>query len=74
MLLLRSEDNNHMHLWLKKREYISPDIVNEIVLMGQNVLRTILAQIKTSMWFALIPDEASDISHNEHMYIYSVGE
>ena len=37
--------------------------------MGQNVLRTILAQIKTSMWFALIPDEASDISHNEHIYI-----
>ena len=64
-----------MHLWLKNRECVSPDIVNEIiVLMGQNVLRTILAQIKTSMWFALIADEASDISHNEHVYIYSVGE
>ena len=70
LLQLRSEQNNHMRLWLKKREYISPDIVNEIiVLMGQNVLRTILAQIKTSMWFALIADEASDISHNEHMCI-----
>ena len=71
LLLLRSEDNNRMGLWLKKREYISPDIVNEIVvLMGQNVLRTIFAQIKTSMWFALIADEASDISHNEHVYLF----
>ena len=59
-----------MRVWLTNKEYISPDIVNEIiVLMGQTVLRNILAQIKTSMWFALIADEASDISKNEHMCI-----
>ena len=70
LLLLQAEDNNQMRVWLKKKEYISPDIVNEIiVLMGQTVLRNIIAQIKTSMWFALIADEASNISHNEHMCI-----
>ena len=63
MLLLRAEENHQMRVWLTNKEYISPDIVNEIiVLMGQTVLRNILAQIKTSMWFALIADEASDIS------------
>ena len=68
LLLLRAEENNRMRLWLKKKEYISPDIVNQIItLMGQTVLRNIIAQIKTSMWFALIADEATDISHNEHV-------
>ena len=70
LLLLRAEENNRMRLWLKKKEYISPDIVNQIItLMGQTVLRNIIAQIKTSMWFALIADEATDISHNEHMCV-----
>ena len=70
LLLLRAEENHQMRVWLTNKEYISPDIVNEIiVLMGQTVLRNILAQIKTSMWFALIADEASDISKNEHMCI-----
>ena len=70
LLLLRAEENNPMRVWLKKKEYISPDIVNEIiVLMGQTVLRNIIGQIKTAMWFALIADEATDISHNEQMCI-----
>ena len=70
LLLLRAEENHQMRVWLNKKEYISPDIVNEIiVLMGQTVLRSIIAQIKTSVWFALIADEASDISRNEHMCI-----
>lgn len=37
--------------------------------MGHTMLRSIIRQIKTSMWFALIADEASDISRNEHMCI-----
>lgn len=65
LLLLRAEENHQMRVWLNKKEYISPDIV----LMGQTVLRSIIMQIKTSMWFALISDEASDISCNEHMCI-----
>ena len=68
LLLLRAE-NCQMRVWLNKKEYISPDIVNEIiVLMGQTVLRNI-TQVKTSMWFALVADEASDISCNEHVRV-----
>ena len=62
LLLLRAEENDQMRVWLNKKEYISPDIVNEIiVLMGQTVLRSIIMQVKTSMWFALIPDKASHV-------------
>ncbi|MCG8624098.1 MAG: DUF4371 domain-containing protein [Proteobacteria bacterium] len=70
MLLLRAEENHQMRVCLNMKEYISPNIVNEvIVVMGQTVLRSIIAQIKTSMWFALIADEVLDISRNEHMCI-----
>lgn len=35
--------------------------------MGQAVLRELLAQISAAMWFSIIADEATDISHNEQM-------
>lgn len=34
-------------------------------MMGQAVLRGILADIKASMWYSIIADEATDISHND---------
>lgn len=71
LLLLQADAK--MNNWLQKREYISPEIVNEIItIMGQTVLRQILADIKGGMWFSLIADEATDISRNEQMCI-SVG-
>lgn len=39
------------------------------MIMGQTVLRQILAEIKSTLWYSLIADEASDISHNEQMNI-----
>ncbi len=32
LLLLQAEDNDHMKEWVLKKEYISPLIVNEILL------------------------------------------
>ena len=59
-----------MKTWLCRREYISPEIVNELIkIMGEAVLRQILAEIKSTMWFSLIADEASDISHQEYINI-----
>ena len=70
LLLLQAQDCLQMKTWLCRREYISPEIVNELIkLMGQAVLRQVLAEIKSTMWFSLIEDEASDISHNEYMNI-----
>jgi len=55
LLLLQSEGNPRMKQWLNKKEYTSPEIINDIIqLMGQAVLRKILANIKTSL-FLLCP-------------------
>ena len=70
LLLLLSENNRPMKEWLSKREYISLDIVNELITtMGQCVLKSILAKVKEAMWYTIIADEATDVSHNEVMCI-----
>ena len=57
-----------MGAWLRRREYISPDIINEIIAtMGQTVLRQLLVEIRSSLWFSILADEATDISHHEQM-------
>ena len=68
LLLLQAEDCPEMKTWLRKKEYISPEIVNEIIMMmGQSVLRQLLSEIKSSLWFSILADEATDISHHEQM-------
>ena len=54
--------------WLKENRYLSHDSVNEqITLMGQSILRTLLKNIKGSIpaWFAVIADEATDVANRE---------
>ena len=68
LLLLQAQNDPQMKTWLLRREYISPEIVNELIMfMGQTVLPQILTEIKSTLWYSIIADEASDISHNEHM-------
>lgn len=50
-----------MEVWLRRREYISPDIVNELITtMGQSVLRQLLVEIRGSLWVSILADEATD--------------
>ena len=59
-----------MGSWLKKRDYLSPEIIIEIIsLCGQKLLRQLLQEISEANFFALIVDEATDFSHNEQMCI-----
>ena len=69
LLILRAEDCPELKSWVYKKEYTSPEIVNEIIMMmGNSVLRNILSQIKSnSSYFSIIADEATDVSHNEQM-------
>ena len=70
LLLLQAKDCVLLGSWLKKREYISPEIINEIItICGKTILRQLLQDIYTAGNFALIADEATDISHNKHMCI-----
>ena len=53
--------------WINWR-YISPEIVNDIIsLMAKRVLDNILADVSRSLWYSVIVDEATDVSHNEQM-------
>ena len=53
LLLLQAQDCPGMDVWLSLREYISPEIINELItIMGNSVLRKILECIRTSLWFS----------------------
>ena len=47
-----------------------PVIVNEqIKLTADSVLRGLLSEIRSTAWFSLIADEASDVNCNEQMCV-----
>ena len=70
LLLLQSNDSPQLASWLKKREYISPQILNEMTaLCGNAILRQRLSDISSSDYFSIIADEDTDISHNEQVCI-----
>ena len=52
-----------------QKEYISPDIVNELIMMmGQALLRQILKHVKSALWLSHIADEASiSYTYNEQI-------
>ena len=57
--------------WLRQREYISPEITNELMtMMGQFVLRSLLTDIRTALWFSILADEATDISRHEQKSLF----
>ena len=66
-LMLEAADDK-MKAWIDKKQYLSPVITNEMInIMGLTVLEKILTDIKTSNWYTIIVDEATDISHTEQM-------
>jgi len=68
LLLLQAKDFPEMIPWLHRKDYISSEIVNEIIsAMGQCVLCNILANVSTAVWYSVIVDEATDVSRNEQM-------
>ena len=70
LLLLQAKDDCHVVSWLKKRDYLSPEIINEIIsLREQKLLRQLLQEISEANFLALIVDEAIDVSHNEQTCI-----
>jgi len=75
-LFIQAKSSPEMILWLNQREYISPEIVNEIItIMGQSFPLPILAEINAAFCSSIIADEAADISNEEqnNVCIYSLG-
>ena len=70
LLLLQAKDCAQLGLWLKNRDYISPDIINEIIMIcGHTILQQLLQDICAAGLFSVIADEATNISHNDQMCI-----
>ena len=70
LLLLEAEDCSGINEWLRKREYISPTIVDELIkLMGKAILRDIISKVTSAKWYAIIADEATDVSGTEQVSI-----
>ena len=69
LLLLQAKDYPEIIPWLHQKDYTYiPRNCNEIIsVMGQCVLRNIIANISTALWYSVIVDEAIDVSHNEQM-------
>ena len=61
--------------WLREGKYLSHVIINEqIKLMGDHVLREILSEIKSCIFYAIQADEATDVTCNEQMCFSPLGE
>ena len=70
LLLLEAAGDDKMKAWLDKKQYLSPVIANEMInIMEMTILESILTDIKTSKWYAVIVDKATDISRTEQMSI-----
>ena len=76
LLTLRCKDDNSLKTWLLQNKYMSPEIVNEcILLMSKCVDRRTLNTIHDVKLFAILGDETRDIQNREQLAItkYSMG-
>ena len=70
LLLLCCEDCPSLKQWLEVKKYFSHDILNELIgLMANHVLREILCEIRAATVFAIIGDEATDVSRKEQLCV-----
>ena len=72
--LLRAwaDDDSVVMAWLRAGRFLSHDHVNEVItLMGHDVLRKIIARVQHGdpAWYALIADEATDVTYAEQLNI-----
>jgi len=70
LMTLWSEDCSGVKRWLDKHQYLSHDIVNEMIMLtGNTLLRTLLVDIREASWFSILADETRDISNEEQLVI-----
>ena len=72
LMKLRGEDIPEIFPFLEKKQlkYTSHDIQNEILsIMAQTILRGIVKQIQSSIYFSLMVDETTDVSNREQVVL-----
>ena len=56
--------------WLKDGKYQSPEVINELIeIMAHKVLRSLLSDISSRKWYAIMADETRDISNREQLVL-----
>ena len=56
--------------WLKDGKYQSPEVINELIeIMAHKVLRSLLCDISSRKWYAIMADETRDISNREQLVL-----
>lgn len=70
LLKLRAEDNPTILSWIEKGRYVSPEIVNEqISLIGLEILRSVLDDVRQAKWFSIMADETMDVAYKEQLVV-----
>ena len=70
LLLLRSNDCPQLKTWQAEKNYFSPDILNEqITIMGGQLARSLLEDIRKPGTFSLLADEAADVCNKEQLCV-----
>ena len=70
LLYLRSDDSPQLAKWLKNQQYLSPEIINELItLMGNDLLRQLLSSIHAATWYAILADETADVANQEQLSV-----
>ena len=68
LLELQSTDCPELKQWMTR--YLSHGVINEMItLMGNTLLRKLLANIRAVKWFSIMGDETRDISNHEQLSI-----
>lgn len=62
---LQAEDCPQLQAWLRTNKYQSPEIINELLELSKNMLRSLLSDIKSRPFYAIIADKTRDISGKE---------
>jgi len=70
LLIMWSTYDTGLKMWMRDKRYLSPVIINELItIMGLNVLRSLLSNIKecSPAWYGIIADEATDVGNREQL-------
>ena len=68
--LLRAEEDSEILDWLKKKQFMSPKIQNEMIdVLALGVLREISANIQNASIYTILADESADVSNKEQVVV-----
>ena len=70
LMLCRSVDIPDLGQWIDGGKYQSPEVINELIeLLAKDLLRKLVAEIKSVSFYSLIVSETRDISGKEQLAI-----